>query len=142
AAADTAAGLGAVAITNSSGGADASDSTYGRHYHHAGVAVTASSGDSGYGVSYPASSRWVTAVGGTSLRRVHTRRGWQETAWSGSGSGCSASNRAPYQSTTTTQCAHRAVADVAAVADPATGVAVYDSFAFDGTGGWLTFGGT
>ena len=139
---DTAARLGAVAISNSYGGADASDSTYGRHYHHAGVAVTASSGDSGYGVSYPASSRWVTAVGGTSLRRAHTERGWHETAWSGAGSGCAESNTAPYQRTSTTQCVHRAVADIAAVADPATGVAVYDSFAFEDTSGWLTFGGT
>jgi subtilase family serine protease len=138
----TAARLGAVAISNSYGGADASDSTYGRYYHHPGVAVTASSGDNGYGVSYPASSRWVTAVGGTGLVRAHTSRGWRETAWSGSGSGCSGANSAPYQSSATTQCAHRAVADIAAVADPATGVAVYDSFSFDGTGGWLTFGGT
>ncbi|MDQ1746089.1 MAG: hypothetical protein QOD07_352 [Frankiaceae bacterium] len=139
---DTAARLGAVAVSNSYGGADAPDSTYGRRYHHPGVALTASSGDSGYGVSYPASSRWVTAVGGTSLRRAHTKRGWEETAWSGAGSGCAGSNAAPYQSSTTTQCSHRAVADIAAVADPATGVAVYDSYAFEGTGGWLTFGGT
>jgi hypothetical protein len=34
------------------------------------------------------------------------------------------------------------VADIAAVADPATGVAVYDSYAFENTSGWLTFGGT
>ena len=142
AAVDTAARLHAVAISNSYGGADASDSAYGRHYHHPGVAITASSGDSGYGVSYPASSRWVTAVGGTALRRAHTKRGWQETAWSGAGSGCAGTNTAPYQQSSTTQCAHRAVADIAAVADPATGVAVYDSFTFEGTGGWLTFGGT
>jgi subtilase family serine protease len=142
AAVDTAAKFGAIAISNSYGGADASDSTYGRHYHHPGVAVTASSGDSGYGVSYPASSRWVTAVGGTSLTRVHTQRGWRETAWSGAGSGCSTLNTAPYQSSSTTQCNGRAMADIAAVADPATGVAVYDSLGFEGTGGWLTFGGT
>jgi len=139
---DTAARLGAVAISNSYGGADARDSTYGRYYHHPGIAVTASSGDSGYGVSYPASSRWVTAVGGTSLRRVHTTRGWRETAWSESGSGCSATNTASYQNSSITQCSQRAVADIAAVADPATGVAAYDSFAFEGTDGWLTFGGT
>lgn len=139
---DTAARLGAVAISNSYGGADASDSSYGGHYHHADVAITASSGDSGYGVSYPASSRWVTAVGGTTLQRAHTKRGWHETAWSGSGSGCAGSNTAPYQRSSTTQCARRAVADIAAVADPATGVAVYDSYAFESTSGWLTFGGT
>ena len=31
------------------------------------------------------------------------------------------------------------IADVSAVADPATGVAVYDSY---GSGGWTVFGGT
>jgi hypothetical protein len=34
------------------------------------------------------------------------------------------------------------VSDVSAVADPTTGVAVYDSYAFQDTSGWLTFGGT
>ena len=37
------------------------------HYNHPGVAVVASSGDGGYGVSYPAASQYVTSVGGTSL---------------------------------------------------------------------------
>ena len=36
----------------------------------------------------------------------------------------------------------RAVADVSAVADPNTGVAVYDSTAYQGLSGWLVFGGT
>jgi len=139
----TAARLGANAISNSYGGPDASDNSYGRYYHHAGVAITASSGDSGYGVSYPASSKWVTAVGGTTLTRsTRAKRGWHESAWSGSGSGCSTLNKAPWQSTSTTHCSGRAVADIAAVADPSTGVAVYDSYAFEGTSGWLTFGGT
>ena len=143
AAVNTAARLGAAAISNSYGGPDASDKTYGRYYHHAGVAVTASTGDSGYGVSYPASSKWVTAVGGTTLTRsARTKRGWSERAWSGSGSGCSTANSAPWQKESTTQCSGRAVADIAAVADPATGVAVYDSYVFQNTSGWLTFGGT
>lgn len=140
---NTAVRLGAAAVSNSYGGPDASDRSYGRYYHHAGVAITASTGDNGYGVSYPASSRFVTAVAGTTLARSsRAHRGWAETAWSGSGSGCSSLNTAPWQSRSTTQCDGRAVGDVAAVADPATGVAVYDSFAFQGTSGWLTFGGT
>jgi subtilase family serine protease len=143
AAVNTAARLGAAAISNSYGGPDASDRTYGRYYHHAGVAVTASTGDSGYGVSYPASSKWVTAVGGTTLTRSsRSRRGWSEKAWSGSGSGCSSRNKATWQKPSTTQCSGRAVADIAAVADPATGVAVFDSYVFQNTSGWLTFGGT
>jgi subtilase family serine protease len=143
AAVNTAARMGAVAISNSYGGPDASDNNYGRYYHHTGVAVTASTGDSGYGVSYPASSKWVTAVGGTTLTRsTRAKRGWSEAAWSGSGSGCSTLNKAPWQKSSTTQCSGRAVADIAAVADPATGVAVYDSYVFQNTSGWLTFGGT
>ena len=143
AAVDTAVRLGADAVSNSYGGPDASDRTYGRFYHHPGVAITASTGDSGYGISYPATSKWVTAVGGTTLTRSSRgRRGWSEAAWSGSGSGCSSLNATTWQKAATTKCDGRAVADVAAVADPATGVAVYDSFAFESTSGWLTFGGT
>jgi subtilase family serine protease len=143
AAVNTAVKLGATVVSNSYGGPDASDHSYGRYYHHPGVAITASSGDSGYGVSYPASSRYVTAVAGTRLSRSsRSSHGWTEAAWSGAGSGCSSMNTAPSQPTSTTQCKGRAVADVAAVADPSTGVAVFDSTPFQGTSGWLTFGGT
>ena len=38
--------------------------------------------------------------------------------------------------------AGRTVADVSAVADPNTGVAVYDSYSYQGYSGWLIFGGT
>ena len=56
---NTAVRLGAVAVSNSYGAAESSeDTTYDTsYYHHPGVAITASSGDSGYGVSYPAASR-------------------------------------------------------------------------------------
>ena len=133
---------GANAVSNSYGGPDAKDSSYGRYFHHLGVAVTASAGDNGYGISYPASSKWVTAVGGTTLRQSTTARGFTETVWTGSGSGCSTLNVAPWQPADTTGCSGRAVADVAAVADPATGVAVYDSTPYETAVGWLTFGGT
>ena len=140
---DTAVALGADAVSNSYGGPDASDSTYGRYYHHSGVAITASAGDSGYGVSYPASSKWVTAVGGTTLRRSSTaRRGWSEGVWSGTGSGCSSLNSTTWQDRSLTGCGGRAMADIAAVANPLYGVAVYDSYVFETTSGWLTFGGT
>jgi subtilase family serine protease len=143
AAVNTAVRLGADAVSNSYGGPDASDRTYGRYYHHPGVAITASTGDSGYGVSYPASSQWVTAVGGTTLRRSTTaRRGWSEGVWNGAGSGCSTLKTVSWQPKTTTGCSGRAVADIAAVANPATGVAVYDSYSYESSSGWLTFGGT
>jgi subtilase family serine protease len=142
AAEDTAVRLGADAVSNSYGGPDATDRDYGRYYHHSGVAITASAGDNGYGVSYPASSKWVTAVGGTTLKRSSSARGFSETAWSDTGSGCSDRNTTTWQPESTTECPGRAVSDVSAVADPATGVAVYDSYTFEDTSGWLTFGGT
>jgi subtilase family serine protease len=129
-------------ISNSYGGSDASDASYGSYYNHPGKAITVSSGDAGYGVEYPASSHYVTAVGGTSLKTASTTRGWSETTWSGAGSGCSAYNTALTGQSGLTGCTRRAVADVSAVADPATGVAVYDSTAYQGQSGWMIFGGT
>jgi subtilase family serine protease len=144
-----AARLGATEISNSYGGGESSsDTSYdASYYNHPGVAITASAGDNGYGVEYPAASQYVTAVGGTSLAQAAgTTRGWSETAWSGSGSGCSADDPQPaWQSANPFipgVCARRAVADVSAVADPNTGVAVYDSYSYQGMKGWLVFGGT
>ena len=143
-----AAALGANAISNSYGGGESSsdtsyDTTY---YNHPGIAITASSGDGGYGVEYPAASQYVTAVGGTSLTRASNTRGWSETAWNKAGSGCSAYDPQPsWQSSLTnitSVCGKRAVADVSADADPNTGVDVYDSYSYQGLKGWLVFGGT
>src|SRR6185312_160962 len=108
-----------------------------------GIAVTASTGDAGYGVEYPASSQYVTAVGGTSLSRASNTRGWSETAWNDAGSGCSTLNpQIGGQATVGTGCSGRAVADVSAIADPNTGVSVYDSFSYQGYVNWMVFGGT
>jgi Domain of unknown function (DUF4214) len=107
-------------------------------FDHPGVAMVASSGDDGYGVEYPAASRYVTAVGGTTLVRSSAGRGWTETAWSGAGSGCSAYEPKPSWQTDS-GCSRRTVADVSAVADPYTGVAVYDTY---GDSGWAIYGGT
>jgi hypothetical protein len=104
------------------------------------VAITVSSGDNGTGAEFPASSRYVTAVGGTSLTKAtSTTRGWTEKAWSGAGSGCSAYDTKPTWQTVTTSCTRRAEADVSAVADPNTGVAVYQTY---GASGWSVYGGT
>jgi subtilase family serine protease len=145
AAVDQAATMGANAISNSYGGNEFSvegSTSYNGHYNHPGHALTVSSGDSGYGVEFPAASQYVTAVGGTSLTKdTSTSRGWSETAWSGAGSGCSS-----YIAKPTWQhdsgCSRRSVADVAAVANPSTGVAVYDSYGSSGGANWLVFGGT
>ncbi len=142
---NTAARLGANAISNSYGGSESSsDTAYDTsYYNHPGVAITASSGDSGYGVEYPAASQYVTAVGGTSLNVATGSTGttYNETAWSGAGSGCSAYDPKPTWQRDT-GCSRRTVADVSAVADPNTGVAVYDSTASGTNVGWQVFGGT
>jgi hypothetical protein len=137
---DTAVRLGAKYISNSYGGpeeavAKATDFT---HFDHPGVAITAASGDGGFGVLFPATSPHVTAVGGTSLIRTAGPRGWNETAWSGAGSGCSAHAVKPAWQKDA-GCPRRTVSDVSAVADPRTGVAVYDTYGF---GGWQVVGGT
>jgi subtilase family serine protease len=130
---------GVVAISNSYGGSESSGQTaYDNAYKHPGIAVTASSGDNGYGVEFPAASPYVTAVGGTTLNQASNAGGRQatETAWSGAGSGCSAYEAKPTWQTDAGCAKHRAVADVAAVADPNTGVWVFSN------GGWYIFGGT
>jgi subtilase family serine protease len=137
---NTAAAMGAHAISNSYGGGESGSSTFEPFYNYAGIAVTVSSGDSGFGVEFPASSPHVTAVGGTSLVRSSNSRGWSETAWSGAGSGCSTIYAKPTWQTDT-GCARRTVADVSAVADPNTGVAVFGP-ANSRSSAWLVFGGT
>ena len=139
---NTAVSMGAKYVSNSYGGSEdgtenSSDSSY---FNHPGVAITASTGDSGYGISYPSSSAYVTAVGGTSLSHASNARGWSETAWSGAGSGCSSDVAKPsFQGSVNTGCANRADADVSAVADPNTGLAVYQTY---GGSGWAVYGGT
>jgi subtilase family serine protease len=141
AAVDRAALLGATVISNSYGGSEytgeVSDQS---HFNHPGVAITVSSGDNGYGTEFPAASQYVTAVGGTTLTRDLSARGFSETVWSGAGSGCSAYVSKPSWQTDA-GCSRRTVADVAAVADPNTGVAVYDTYRVR-PAGWLVFGGT
>ncbi|TQF02692.1 peptidase S8 [Kitasatospora acidiphila] len=137
--------LGAKVVSNSYGADETSaDSTYdSTYFNHPGVAITASSGDAGYVTQYPAASKYVTAVGGTSLNRASNARGWTESAWStsiyeGTGSGCSVYDAKPSWQKDT-GCGKRTIADVSAVADPATGVAVYQTY---GGSGWTTYGGT
>src|SRR5262249_11759682 len=75
---NTAAALGANAISNSYGGdEDSSDPTLNSSYFNPpGVLITASTGDWGYGVSHPATEAHVLAVGGTSLTQSNSPRGW------------------------------------------------------------------
>lgn len=130
-------------ITNSYGGSEFSGETsYNSVYSSTTkTGITVSSGDNGYGVEFPAASPGVTAVGGTSLT-YDGNGNWSQTVWSGAGAGCSAyegqsSWQSPYS--LSADCTNRQVADISAVADPNTGVAVYDTY---GEPGWMVFGGT
>ncbi len=137
--------------------------------------VTASSGDCGYlgwkasreeclsGVGYPASSPHVVSVGGTSLTMTGAGgQAWEtESVWGSSGGGCSVNFPAQaWQSEVsdwssvgcgTGSQSRRASNDVAADANPYTGVAVYDSVPYLAPGepprdgsppGWTPIGGT
>jgi subtilase family serine protease len=135
-----AAALRAHAISNSYGGDEAATTALEAAYDHPGIAITVSTGDDGFGAQFPATSPHVTAVGGTTLTRADNARGWSETAWSGSGSGCSAVYPKPTWQTDPL-CPTRMEADTAAVADPNTGVAVFGP-ASAKLVGWMVFGGT
>lgn len=136
---NTAVKLGAKVVSNSYGADESAynDQFQAKYFQHPGVAITASSGDSGYGVSAPAAYNSVIAVGGTSLTLDASGARQSETAWGYAGSGCSRFTGKPVWQHDS-YCAHRTVADVSAVADPDSGVAVYDAV----DGGWLVAGGT
>ncbi|MEY9946003.1 putative Ig domain-containing protein [Kitasatospora sp. GAS1066B] len=136
---------GAKFVSNSYGGSEDSTDTSSdsQYFNHPGVAITVSAGDGGYGAEYPASSQYVTSVGGTALTKDSSARGWSESVWNtssteGTGSGCSAYDPKPSWQTDS-GCSNRTVSDVSAVADPATGVAVYQTY---GGSGWAVYGGT
>jgi subtilase family serine protease len=129
---------GVVAISNSYG-ADGFDGKNKSAYDHPGIAITASTGDHGYqDASAPASFTSVIAVGGTSIVPDGSSRGYNETVWSGAGSGCSDKNKpAKYQDTKATKCKGDAMADVSGPANPgAGGLSIYF------TGHFTTVGGT
>jgi subtilase family serine protease len=158
---DTAVRLGADVVSNSYSAPESAITDNGaagglprRHasYTHPGVPILAASGDAGFQLDapYPADLTSVIAVGGTSLSRSDTPRGWTETAWgpterpSGAGAACSAHIDKPAWQHDAA-CPGRTVADISADADPFTGLAVYDSTPdpADGLpGGWLRAGGT
>jgi subtilase family serine protease len=141
---DTAVAMGARFVSNSWNTPEFDgERAFDHYFNHPGVAITFAAGDSGYGTSYPTDIRYVTAVGGTTLRRADNRRGWSESVWPGTGSGCSAFEaKAPWQTQEDIPngCVNRTGNDVAADANVATGVSIYDSYQSGGT--WLLAGGT
>jgi len=124
-----------------------------RYYGRPGVTYVASSGDYGFshdnvngdGVVcsdgcpvWPSTSPDVVAAGGTSVRL--TNGAWQHTVWDGAGSDCSSYETGPAaqrgNATVASACgSRRATTDVSALADPNTGMLVYDSGSFYYGGG-------
>jgi subtilase family serine protease len=136
AAVDTSARLHAIAVSNSYYAPEYSGETVeDAHYNHPGIAITVSAGDQ-RSTFYPAASPYVTSVGGTSLSG--SPNNWTENPWLSSGGGCSLYESRPQWQKDSGCSNQRATVDVAAVADPNTGVAMYDST----SGGWLVAGGT
>ena len=133
-------------VSMSFGGGDTGSSSYDFHFNVPGKSFVASSGDSGNGTSYPATSPFVLAIGGTTLPlNADGSHAGPETVWSGSGGGISTSESEPAYQTTfpiSSTGGKRGSPDVAYNADPQTGVAVYDSTPNQGRSGWLVFGGT
>ena len=148
---DEAVSLGAKFISNSwSGGDYPGESAYDKYFNHPGVAITVASGDNGYGAGYPASSQFVTSVGGTFL--TDNGGDWTSTVWNDAGlgspgnndgvpgataSGCAAGEPQPSwgpdstDNTASNLCANRTENDVSAVADAPYGVDVLDSNSLD-----------
>lgn len=141
AAVDSAVRLGAKIVSNSYSDHESSiPADADTHYNHPGVAVLAATGDagseSGGQTDFPASSPEVVAVGGTTLTAAGNSRGFTESAWNKAGSGCSGTFAKPSFQNVNTSCAKRATADIAADADPNTGITIFVN------GAQSQFGGT
>lgn len=109
------------------------------------MSYLAATGDNGAGVSWPAVSPYVVAVGGTTLS--YTGSGVRsEVSWSGTGGGTSQYTATPsYQNSTVPGMgtpAHRTVADVAFNADPQSGQYLAVIASGSSTVSWLSAGGT
>jgi subtilase family serine protease len=135
---DTAVTKGADVVSNSYDGSEFS--SHNKDYSHPGHVILAAAGDAGFGAGpqQPCSYQTIVCVGGTSLAKGGGARGWTETVWPGTGSGCSVLVAKPKWQHDK-GCRNRTETDVSAVADPETGVAIYDSYE---ECCWLVFGGT
>ena len=114
--------------------------SYDTHFQKPNVTYLASSGDAP-GVSFPSTSAYVVAVGGTAIRRNRTTGSFgQEVVWQDAGAGLSAYVARPaYQNgISSTVGSARGVPDIAAIANPSGGVWVYGGY----NGGWFIVGGT
>jgi subtilase family serine protease len=136
----------ATVVSNSWGGGEGgTEATFEKHFTHTGVGYFASTGDNGFdnelsfgAAQYPATSAHVTAVGGTTLVKATNTRGFSEKAWVDGGANCSTVIARPSFEPAISACSKRYNSDVAADADPNTGVAVFNA----ANGGFIVVGGT
>ncbi len=131
-------------VSNSWGtGEFSSESSYDSHFVQSGVSFFVSAGDAGLPAEYPSASPNVISVGGTTLHFSGSTF-TDETGWSSGGGGCSTyESKNTAQITESVNCnGKRATPDLSLDADPASGVAVYDSTNYQGQSGWFTVGGT
>jgi len=130
-------------------GGGACETDFDPAFNQKNVVFFASTGDAP-GPSYPAVSPNVVAVGGTSISRTGAGGYLREDAWSDGGGGWSVYEKIPsYQSAipavATIAGTQRTTPDVSAVANPYTGVWVYDSMPSDFffySSSWWIVGGT
>jgi subtilase family serine protease len=126
-------------VSMSWGGSEfSSETSYDVYFTQSGIVYFASSGDSP-GVIWPSTSRNVVSVGGTSLSRNPANGSFQqELAWQSGGGGPSVYESRPgYQNAISAIVGNqRGTPDIAADADPSTGVWVYAYPA------WYIVGGT
>jgi subtilase family serine protease len=115
------------------------------YFNTPGVVYLACAGDNGYVVSQPMEFGSVVSVGGTRLVKGGRKRGWSESVWGGAGYGpygtgaaCTTAPKPSWQRDP--GCKGRTANDVSAVADPYTGVSIYDTYGQNG--GWVVDGGT
>ena len=116
-----------------------------RYFAKSGIVYFAASGDDP-GMGYPACSPRVVAVGGTTIIRDRSGAFIGETPWSSAGAGpCAFEGRPNFQSAISDIVGSaRGIVDLAAVANPRTGVWVYDSGNSNASTnkGWIVVGGT
>jgi subtilase family serine protease len=132
-------------VSNSwSGGEFSFETAYGSYFNVKGVVFLAATGDEP-GPSFPSVLANVVGVGGTQIYRNAAFNYQGQASWSDTGGGLSAYvpipvYQRPVASTVGTK---RGTPDISLVADPNSGVWVYDSYIYgSGPPGWTVIGGT
>jgi subtilase family serine protease len=126
-----------VSMSWGSNGEFSGETTLDSYFTSTHATFLAATGDGGYPGGYPAYSKNVVAVGGTSLTVDSAGNYSGETAWSGSGGGTSSQESEPTYQVGYQNTLQRTIPDVSMDADPNSGVPVYLN------GAWHSFvGGT